>query len=89
MPFADESTPQKLDDGWPESEKGDCQVVQGPRLLYTICYWVRSCEEIRSKILRDQICRMREREGGCEGVTVWMCRCDIDVQMCGRVEVER
>ena len=27
-------------------------------------------------------CRKREREGGCEGVTVWMCRCDFDVEMC-------
>ena len=25
----------------------------------------------------------RKREGGCEGVTVWVRRCDIVVEMCG------
>ena len=32
--------------------------------------------------------RRREREGGREGVTVWMRRRDIDVQMCGGGEVD-
>ena len=38
-------------------------------------------------ILREKICR--KRRGGGEGATMWTCRCDIDVQMCGCVEVER
>ena len=35
--------------------------------------------------------RTKERKTGdrCQGATVWMYRCDIDVQMCGCGEVER
>ena len=40
------------------------------------------------KLSREKMCRKREREGGCAGVTVWMCRCDIDAQMCGGEEVD-
>ena len=29
------------------------------------------------KICREKMCRKREGEGGCEGVTMWMRRCDI------------
>ena len=39
------------------------------------------------KLLRDKMCRKREGEDRREGVTVWMCRCDIDAQMCGGGEV--
>ena len=38
---------------------------------------------------REKICRKKERHYRCEGATVWMYRCDIDVQMCGCSEVER
>ena len=38
---------------------------------------------------REKICRKKERQDRCEGATVWMYRCDIDVQMCGWGEVER
>ena len=56
-----------------------------------------SVSRCKSTQVRERTCRkterktdrQKEREGGCEGVTVWMYRCDIDVQMCGCVEVER
>ena len=51
-----------------------------------------SVSRCKSTQVRKRTCRKKERkkerEGGCEGVTVWMYRCDIDVQMCGCVEVE-
>ena len=49
------------------------------------------CTEAREKICRKKRKkeRKKDREGGCEGVTVWMYRCDIDVQMSGCGEVER
>ena len=40
------------------------------------------------KYEEKKICRKRDREGGCEGVTVWVCRCDIDAQMCGGGKVD-
>ena len=42
----------------------------------------------RKKICRKKD-RKKERQDRCEGATVWMYRCDIDVQMCGCGEVER
>ena len=74
----------ELDDGWPESETGDCQALPSKEIVK-----IELSKSHDIFILREKICRKREREGGCEGVTVWMCRCDIDVQMCGCVEVER
>ena len=44
--------------------------------LHNLFMRVGSCEEIRLKILREKICRKREREGA-----VWTCRCDIPTEM--------
>ena len=74
----------KLDEGWPESETGGCQALPSKEIVK-----IELSKSHDIFILREKICRKREREGGCEGVTVWMCRCDIDVQMRGCVKVER
>ena len=47
---------------------------------------VRRCKCIKA---REKICRKKEGQDRCQGATVWMYRCDIDVQMCGCGEVER
>ena len=53
--------------------------VSVPRCKYT---------KAREKICRKKE-RKKERQDRCQGATVWMYRCDIDVQMCGCGEVER
>ena len=53
---------------------------------------VRRCKypEVREKIYRKKEKRKKEREGVCEGMTMWMYRCDIyiDVWACGGGEVD-
>ena len=47
---------------------------------------VRRCKCTETREKKE---RKKERQDRCEGTTVWMYRCDIDVQMCGCGEVER
>ena len=48
---------------------------------------VRRCKCTRRE--KRYVARKKERQDRCQGATVWMYRCDIDVQMCGCGEVER
>ena len=66
-------------DGWPESETGDCPALSNKELVHIELSKSHDLFILRERKKDRKKEREREREGGCEGVTVWMYKCDIDV----------